>query len=63
MKRLNAGKSTEMVFERISRWVRNTFTEPDIDTRIEINLETDRKNLEADEKEQAETEYPERRVE
>jgi hypothetical protein len=34
-----------MVFERISRWVRNTFTEPDIDTRIEINLETDRKNL------------------
>ena len=52
-----------MVFERISRWLKHTFIEPDIDTRIGINLETDRKNLEADEKEQAETECQERRVE
>ena len=51
-----------MVFERISRWVKHTFIEPDIDTRIKINLETDRKNLEADEKELAETVCQERRV-
>ncbi len=52
-----------MVVERISRWLKHTFMEPDIDTRIGINLETDRKNLEADEKELAETECQERRVE
>ena len=52
-----------MVFERISRWLKHTFIEPDIDTRIGINLETDRKNLAADEKELAETECQQRRVE
>ena len=52
-----------MIFEKISRWVKHTLIEPDIDTRIKINLETDRKNLEADEKELVETECPERRVE
>ena len=56
-------RSTEMVFERMSRWVKHTFIEPDIDTRIKINLKTDRKNLEADEKELTETKCPARRVE
>ena len=52
-----------MVFDRTSRWLKHTFIEPDIDTRIGINLETDRKNLAADEKELAETQCQERRVE
>ena len=56
-------RSIEIVFERIRRWVKHTFAKPDIDTRIKINLETDRKNLEADEKELAETKCPARRVE
>ncbi len=52
-----------MVLDRISRWLRLKSTEADFDTRIRINLETDRKNLEASERELAETESPERRVE
>jgi hypothetical protein len=52
-----------MVLDRIRRWLRLKSTEPDFDTRIRINLETDQKNLEASERELAETECPERRVE
>ena len=52
-----------MLLERIRSWLRRTSTEADFDTRIKINLETDRKNLEADEEKLVETECPERRAE
>ncbi len=52
-----------MVFDRILSWLPRRSAEADFDTRIKNYLETDRKNLQTDEKELAQTECPERRVE
>lgn len=52
-----------MVFDRILSWLPRRSAEADFDTRVKNNLKTDRKNLQADEKELAETECPERRIE